>query len=52
MEVGFYDKTLEVQSIILEKSRNLGGITNGILTVVGRELGNKMICLDLFEASR
>ncbi|XP_052697312.1 uncharacterized protein LOC128175596 [Crassostrea angulata] len=52
VEVGFYDKTLEVQSIILEKSRYLGGITNGILTVVGRELGNKMICLDLFEASR
>lgn len=52
VEVGFYDKTLEVQSIILEKSRNLGGITNGILTLVGRELGNKTICLVLFEASR
>lgn len=51
-DVGFYDKTLEVQSVIIEESGNLGEIINGILTVVGRELGRKMMCLDYFETSR
>lgn len=52
VDVGYYHKTIEVQSLILEKSRYLEGIINGILTVVGRELGNKMMCLDSFEALR
>lgn len=52
VEAGLFDKTLEVQSVILEESANLGGIINGILTVVGRELGKKMMCLDSFETSR
>lgn len=52
VEVGFFDKTLEVQSVIMEESGNLGEIINGILTVVGRELGRKMMCLDSFETSR
>lgn len=46
LEVGFRDKTLEVQSLLLEPSANIGGIVRGTLTVVGHELGQKMICLD------
>lgn len=46
VDVGYSDKTLEVQSLDLEPSANTGGIVRGTLTVIGHELGPKLICLD------
>lgn len=52
IEVGFVDKTLEVQSIDLDLTANAGGVVSGIVKVVGHELGLKMICIDSFAQSK
>lgn len=46
VDIGFSDKTLEVQSLDLESESPARGIVRGILTVIGHELGSKLICLD------
>lgn len=46
IDVGFLDKTLEVQSLDLKPSANIGEIVRGTLIVIGHELGPKLICLD------
>lgn len=46
VDIGFSDKTLEVQSLDLESESPARGIVRGPLTVIGHELGSKLICLD------
>ncbi|XP_065930383.1 protein eyes shut homolog, partial [Magallana gigas] len=46
VDIGFSDKTLEVQSLDLESESPARGIVRGTLTVIGHELGSKLICLD------
>lgn len=46
VDIGFSDKTLEVQSLDLESESPARGIVRGTLTVIGHELGSKLMCLD------
>nr|XP_034326114.1 serine-rich adhesin for platelets-like [Crassostrea gigas] len=50
VELGHFDKTFELKSLVLEPSANQGGIVHGTLTVIGYDLGMKLICVDSFDS--
>lgn len=52
VKVGNSDKTLETQSIDLDPAINHAEIVRGTLTVVGHEVGIKMMCLNSVSSSR
>eukprot|EP00105_Crassostrea_gigas_P044238 XP_019928386.1 PREDICTED: slit homolog 1 protein-like [Crassostrea gigas] len=52
VKVGYSDKTLEIESVVLKSTTNHKDIVRGTLTVVGHELGVKRMCLKSFSPSR
>nr|XP_022329704.1 neurogenic locus notch homolog protein 1-like isoform X2 [Crassostrea virginica] len=50
VELGFFDKTLELQNVEILPSE--GGVVQGTLSVIGHELGVKKICLDSVATPR
>lgn len=52
VKVGYSDKTLEIQSVVLETDTNHKDIVCGTLTVVGQELGVKRMCLNSVSSAQ